>query len=698
MRDAVTPVINEYINAQAFKNCMLRYWPHDIVNGNTIFKRLYIWEKNNGGNHEDADHMRIYNQLGMTKKALEKMSHSHLDNIYFYLKAPSNIYVAITKSQVQAYIQQFSPLIYPLSKDVFNSDPLADTQLNPDPYKETEDALWDDQGWISVRITYKPTNLYQIDNQISDADILAKIGDTLSIGELHYGVEQNSRLAALAMLDNSFTTARDAFSALIIAASRSPLRSNETEVKPTQSNVVFQTQAIITSRNISEKTINLQPLNRNISISGSKNNEQFRYLISAQILFKFRRVTDVDKDSTLLSLGVNSYLDYIVSEANGQTTDSSYAYTVTSAYVPHLSIQSKINTSMFKQLSIMYNFVTTYNGNKLIVTVDDTVTDGYYPNEAVTTMNALSTININTLASLPPKEFKKSFAKCVTTGYHVHKNKGHWYDVVVEILIVVIAIVALALGQGEITVLLLASLAEVGWAMYLSHNGGSPSSIHLALGIANVLGIIAMIDVFAAAIEDMILQASIDAATNAAKEAIVQALIVDAATMIGAAASLAASFGLINSQTAMYIGIATASVAGLEDLTVSLTDAAESQLSVADRMENFMVDKFDKFVSKPLGEIMNQTIRMINAAFELYISVISPPDKGSASLEAALKKSKEEVANSNTNPEDIENMWKIYTDRYSNPWEMGDMYDKSYPLLTEGLNQRLMNKCYYSGF
>jgi hypothetical protein len=93
---------------------------------------------------------------------------------------------------------------------------------------------------------------------------------------------------------------------------------------------------------------------------------------------------------------------------------------------------------------------------------------------------------------------------------------------------------------------------------------------------------------------------------------------------------------------------------------------------------------------------MNQTIHMLNAVFNVYISIIAPPDKGNGDLEALLKKSQAQVEN--TNPENSENIWKAYTDPYGSIFEMGDMYDKTYPMLTEGINQRLMNQCYYSGF
>jgi hypothetical protein len=113
-------------------------------------------------------------------------------------------------------------------------------------------------------------------------------------------------------------------------------------------------------------------------------------------------------------------------------------------------------------------------------------------------------------------------------------------------------------------------------------------------------------------------------------------------------------------------------------------------------MEQVIVDKFNSFVSQPLSDIMNQTIHMLNAVFNVYISIIAPPDKGTGDLEALLKKSQAQVEN--TNPENSENIWKAYTDPYGSIFEMGDMYDKTYPMLTDGINQQLMNQCYYSGF
>jgi hypothetical protein len=643
IKDSITPAINEYLQYQAFKNCMIRYWPNTTTNGNVSFGRLYTWIKGPGVQQDDA-HMRIYNKLGMTVKSIAAQNHSHLDNTYFYLKAPPVSLSIVTEQQVQSYIEQFSPLIYLSSKDIFNSDPLANTQLNPDPYIGTTDSLWDNQGWISVEITYQPTSSSQIDNQISDAMILSKIGNTSSIGELHYGVEQNSRLAAFAMLDKS--------------------------------NVVFQTQATVRSRNVAI--------------------QQSQYLVSAQILFKFRRTTDVSKDSTLLSSGVNTYLNFMVNEINSLITSTTSVPVSMIGRLEYVSAQAQVNTSMFKQLAIACNFVNTYHGSELIVTIDNTITTGYYPNESLTT------VNTNTLSSLSPKEFRKEFLKLMTFGYHVHKKKGHWYDVVVEILIVVVAIAFLACGQFELTTALvatvtsMAALAEVGWAMYLVHNGGSPGAIQTALGISNVLGIIAMIDVFVGAIRQIAVEAAKEALTEAAKAAVTRAIVISTTEAISSGVALAASFGLVNKDVSTYVGILSMSITGIESLTMSLTTDAVSDLSLVDKMEQVIVDKFNSFVSQPLSDIMNQTIHMLNAVFNIYISIIAPPDKGTGDLEALLKKSQAEVEN--TNPENSENIWKAYTDPYGSIFEMGDMYDKTYPMLTDGINQRLMNQCYYSGF
>jgi hypothetical protein len=663
IKDSITPVINEYLQNQAFKNCMIRYWPHTTTNGVVSFGRLYTWIKGPGVQQDDA-HIRIYNKLGMTVKSIAAQNHSHLDNTYFYLKAPPASLSTITEQQVQSYIEQFSPLIYLSSKDIFNSDPLANTQVNPDPYIGTTDSLWDNQGWISVEITYQPTSSSQIDNQISDAMILSKIGDTASIGELHYGVEQNNRLAAFAMLDRN--------------------------------NVVFQTQATVESRNAVSKTTNLQSLNIGFARSVSNTNQQSQCLVSAQILFKFRRTTDVSKDSTLLSSGVNTYLNFMVNEINSLITNTTAVPISLLGKLEYISAQSQVNTSMFKQLAIACNFVNTYHGSELIVTIDKTITTGYYPNESLTTVSK------NTLSSLPPKEFRKEFLKLMTFGYHVHKKKGHWYDVVVEIVILVVAIAVLACGQFELTAGLIATvtsmtaLAEVGWAMYLVHNGGSPGAIQTALGISNVLGIIAMIDVFVGAIRQIAVEAAKEALTEAAKAAVTRAIIISTTEAISSGVALAASFGLVNKDVSTYVGILSMSITGIESLTMSLTTDAVSDLSLVDKMEQVIVDKFNSFVSQPLSDIMNQTIHMLNAVFNVYISIIAPPDKGNGDLEALLKKSQAEVEN--TNPENSENMWNAYTDPYGSIFEMGDMYDKTYPMLTDGINQRLMNQCYYSGF
>ena len=663
IRDSVTPKINEYIQAQAFKNCMIRYWPTHTVNGQIVFDTLYTWTSGQGVIQDDS-HMRIYNQLSMTVKTISSQNHSSLDNTSLYLKASSAPLGTITVPEVQSYIEQFSPLIYPNSKDVFNPVATTVSDTNPDIYKNTTDALWDNSGWITVGLIYQPTSTEQIDNNITDTQILSKIGDVNSIGEIAFDVHNASRLTALAMLDIG-------------------------------TNSVFETQLYVSQRNITTKTVNLQSLN--IGKYNSNKTQQEQFIVSVNITLKFRRVTDVNVGSpsgTLLT-----YLTKVMNTANN-------IYTTINTTAPITTIYGKTNsdvqvyknslellhTSMNQQLAIMCNWVNTYQGNELIVVNDPTSNDNYYANSSPTS------ITVNGLSALHPIEFKKEFLKLLTPGYHVHKNKGHWYDVVVEILIVIIAIVVAVASDGALIgaysamVLSIASIAEVGWAIYLSKNGGSPGAIQTALGISQVLGIVAMVDVFAAGFSELMKQLE-------TKE-LSLALLKAAAEEVGSGIALASQTGLVNKNIGMIAGIVTMGIEGVAELGANISgEAAKESISLVDKIEKAIQDQYGKFIAKPLSEIMNSTINMMNTMFHAYMSLVNPEAKFDSSYKDKLAILQDlETKVENTNPENSENMWKTLNDPYASIFEVTDYIDRSYPMMVEGLNQNLMNQCYYSKF
>lgn len=663
IKDSVTPKINAYLAAQGFKNCMLRYWPQHTVNGQIVFDNLMTWI-NGSGVVKDDSHMRIYKQLAMNVKSIDSQNHSHLDYTYLYLKASSAPLGTITIAEVQSYIQQFSPLIYSLSKNVFNPDPLSLTDMNPDIYKNTVDALWDNNGWITIPITYQPTQLDQIYNSISNTDILNKVKDKNSVGEIFYDVHNTNRLTALAILD--LTT-----------------------------NIVFETQLYISQRNIATKTINLQ--SSNIGRYHGNTTQQITYIVSVNITLKFRRITDVNVPSptgTLLT-----YLTNVINTANSlyttvQNTPVPTAFSVLGHIATNLykSTQTLLSTSINSQLSIMCNWVNTYQGNSLIVVNSPTSNSDYYPETSPTS------ITVSGLTALQPLEFQKQFLKLLTPGYHVHKKKGHWYDVVVSIFIVVILVVALiieavfdaeALMPGTIALYAsIASLSEVGWAMYLSKNGGSASSIHVTLGIAQVLGIIAMAGVFATGIEQ--------AAAAQTRAKLIQAIAME----IGSGLSIASSVGVVSQNVGMIGGVLALGVDTLaEFMTSTATAATETAMTAAEKFEKFIADEYHKFIAKPLIDIMNNVVSIMNNMFNAYMNLVNPQSKFENSYkDKSLLLQELETQVSNTNPENSENLWKIVNDPYGSIFEVTDYIDKSYPMMTDQLNRNLMNQCYNSGF
>ncbi len=630
----------------------------------------------------------------MKIKDLESQNYNGLDYTYLNVGAYSAPNGTIDINDIKAYIMEYSPLIYPASKDPFNSDPNAATDLNPDPNKGTADSYWDTNGWITATLVWKPTKEELIDNNTTDSQIIAKVR-AISPDEIFYDVYEQSRLVALAILDNS--------------------------------QVVFQNTIRVVNRTVVDKTINTRA--NNIGKFSGIEQTQVRYVKEAQIEIRFRRTTDIGAGVSV-SQSVTDYLNAVDSRVENllQVADienefglsGTFRYFSSNAVGKYKAdaVARRMLYSLNQQLVMMANWKHPYEDNAMTLVVDPANADSYYPQKLETALN------VSAMSDLPPKEFKKVFSSLVKFDYKVHKKKGHWYDKVVSIFILVVAIVLTVASAGslsEITLpmaafaLSMTALVLTGWSMYLAKNGGSAGAMSFTMNLANVLGIVALVTGIASiwtswqksAIEAALKQAIEESVKSGSQEAINSsaAMYVSAIQAGSASAGSVSSIALQGVQSVVELASELDLIDG--DVATALSAAsggynflASSETTLSKwTMESVLTsleDGVKKFVSKPLSEIMNQAINWMNAGFNAYISFIAPANEGLADKIAALEASQKEVET--TKPEDMDNLWQMYTDPYGSIFEVGDYYDRVYPMLTSGKNRLLMSKCYDSGW
>jgi len=629
----------------------------------------------------------------MSVKDLESNNYNDLDYTYRKVGAYTAPNGTIDTDDIRAYIREYSPLIYPLSKDPFNSDPNATTTLNPDPNKGTVDAYWDNDGWIKATLVWKPTKEELVNNSITDAQIIAKVRAT-SPDEVFYDIYDQNRLVALAIMDSS--------------------------------QVVFQNVIRVVNRTVVDKTENMQA--NNIGRWNGVTATQVRYLSQAQVEIRFRRTTDLGLGA-VLTQPITDYLNAVDTAVEGLMTPTQIEEelgiqsSILSRYVGKYratAIARQFTYSFVQQLVLMANWKHPYEDNAMTTVVDPANVNSYYPQKLETALN------VSAMSDLKPQEFQKVFGSLVKFDYKVHEKKGHWYDKVVAIFIVVIAVaVAVAsFGGGTpisaallsaATALSVGALALTAWGMYLASNGGSSGAIKTTMGMANILGIAAMV----AGITAIYMQFQKAATEAALKEAIEKAVAegsqeaidASAAAYVGAiqsgtaasgtigtivqegissAAQLASELDLIDGDVASIINAASGSYNFLASSETALADwTTESVLTS-------LQDGVKKFFTKPLSEILNQTINWMNAGFNAYVSYVAPANEGLMDKMAALEASNKEVES--TKPEDVENLWQMYTDPYGSIFEVGDYYDRICPMMIGGKNRLLMTKCYDSGW
>lgn len=694
LRDAIGPAIRAHKDALGFKNIILRHWPRKA---DGTFGRLIVQYPS--GVVKDNAHRRIYHALGVKIAELEKnpIDGDEIDYIYIRLEPYKPIgNRVIEKSDIRKYIEEFSPLIYPRNtKDVFNLDPQRDvsnniTNLNTDPFIGLPTSYWDKDGWITTQISYTPVTLDMIDKDTTDVEIIQKI-KSMSYSDIFFDVSSCNRLATLAILDVN--------------------------------NSVFEAEYRVVLRTVAEKTSNikLKSLQYDSGYSGSVTS----YVQSAIVEFRFRRVTDVARhiifpETSAVELFLTNVVDQVLyfnsgltpeMLASGVASNGSFVASVLSAKAAQDQVLMA-SSSFFMQLSNMANWIDPATGDSTML-VDDAGANDYYPSSDSISMK------VDGIKDLPPQEFQKEFSKLVKFDYKVHEKKGHWYDKFVIWVILIAAIVLsylfppIGLPMMALYVSLTA-IAEGLWAMYLVKNGGGIGAIHITMKVSNVLGIAAMVLGIMAvyqSVQKALLESSLRAAINSAIQSGSQAAIDSASVAYNAAvnsgtAAYAGSIGsviadaavstinalnkigIINGTTADILG----AIGGSYDTIASIGTTKATSITLEAITDNIATG-ITKFVSKPLSEIINQTVNWLQAGFNAYMTYVNPPGEGLADKAAALEKSEKEL--DSTTPDTVETSARLISDPYGNIWETPDTAAVC-KIMTDGRIASSMNKYYFS--
>jgi hypothetical protein len=571
--------------------------------------------------------------MGISVAELEKQDKKGLENMYLTVSDLTGD-IVVSTTEITAYIEKFTPLVYPNSKDPFNSEPNADTEFNPDPYKmslspddydpddDSPEPLWDKDGWITSYLTYLPLSDNLVDPNITDAGILAKCSGYYP-EDITFDDEDFNRLTGTAIMDSN--------------------------------GVLFERKLRILQRTVEERHTLVQGRNQSRTVG--------RYMVSAQIEFKFRRIIAANHSSVAPLI---ADIEERINVLNTPTRTGWGAMPRATYLAPALSIN--------KQLIKMANYIMPFSDDGSNYEVDTGNSDDYLAT------NSSVVIKVDVLSSLKPKDFTTQFGKHVKSGYTKKKVKL-WKKILVAVIIIIVIIVAVILaiptGGGSINwgaatiTLLLGSLALTGLSMYWANNG-DPAAAKFAAGGAEILGYLAMATGIAASLSSFMKK-------EAAKELVDQ--MEDA--------------GLINSDIA---GILTfvSSFVDFNNMSFSLDTISLPDLPNLGELQEVILDSVTTFTAQSTTAIMNQTLNFVSKSFNMYISLISPPGEGLADKQAQIAAMTKEIET--LSPDNAEAIWKSYTDPYGSIFEVGDIYEKSYNILTTGRNRLLMNKCYESSF
>lgn len=674
IRDSVGPSIKGHVDSLRFKNTILKYWPTTTLgDGTVVFEKLYTWTSSQGVIDDNA-HRKIYKIIGIDIADIESQDKDGLTSLYLTVSGMDTS-VVVTNAEVREYIEQFTPQIYPNNPDVFNpnTNPSPLTDLNPDPYKngdiadpddgEFYEPLWDKDGWITSYLTYMPMNDSLINPNISDAEILSKCSG-YHPEDITYDDRYFNRLTGVAIMDID--------------------------------GVLFERELRVLQRTVEER----HALVKGFSVTSSVSN----YLVSAKVEFKFRRVVDAN------DVSATTFIDSLVSRVDDINTavlnppQVSYGRVDTIKYMP---LQLSIN----KQLIRMANYIMPFTDDGSNYLISEGLPGSY-----ISENNDVA-IKYDYLAGLMPKEFVKHFGNHIEPGYT--QKKAKWWQkllvAIITIIVIIIAVVAAVLTGGSSLmmasmVLTAGALVLTGLSMYWAKNG-EPGAAAFAGGAAQILGYLAMATGIAAAVQNLATQGAKELALETAKAEVLAAGANATPAMLSAVSAaqagvltttqIAGQVVSIVSQVGSELGVIEGDAANILSLAsgalaVSSFGVGIVEIPGIDELQDIVVTGFTRFTAQPTATIMNQTMNTTNRLFSMYMSNINPPTEGIADQAAKIEAQEKEIET--LNPEHTEATWKSYTDPYGSIFEVGDVYERSYNMMTSGRNRIAMNKYYESGY
>ena len=658
-RDAVIPAVSKYNYSLKFKNIILKHWPTTTVNGVKVFARLYIYQSGYGI-YQTPAHLAIYKLLGMTVKQLQAGKYDGIENTWMYVQG-TNISYDISQIQVKNYIDEFSPVIYPASKDPFNPIATEDTRLNPDEYRDNpvwvygDDGVaidssipepqWDKDGWITEYLTYQPISTADVPESISDSGILSLI-ELGNRSTIHFDEEEGHPLIFASILDVD--------------------------------NVMFENKVRIVQKTIEERTTNTYTLNSgSLSSAGSTTS---RYLKTAVIEYKFRRVkSTTDPLVATLIAKIETEMDKLSVEKDRPAVKWLNDIRRASTF------GDSLNSSVSKQLIRMYH-------HKLGDSENDLSYNGKLKYDA--------------MATLKVKDFGKVFIKQIKQGYKLKKVK--WYKkllvIVIDIIVVIIIVILVITGNywAIPLVLSLGALTQSMLAGYWARTG-DPAAAQYAMNHAEVLSDAATIT---GALLNPGLFLIMTALDKIAENSDTGAKIVGALKILYIVYKIYSGMNTPElSEAAKKEAADAAAKEAARQATMSIMDRLTEEISnLVSAIQNISMDNIvdvslDAIVPPihiSTSMLLLMSIELLNESFTYYMTVLDPPP----SIEDKSKQlaESEKDLEDASGPEMIDTINIAYSDPYTNWIDFNEKMQSAPNLMTHGKNVALMNKYYKSGY
>ena len=694
IRDPLGPAIGQYSYNKRFKARILKYWPKknitEYINGvphtTQVFDRLYLWWSGYGVLQTEV-HKKIYALLGIKVSDLQNQDYSGVDNTYLDVTAITDIF-SISANLVRGYLRDATPQIYPNNPNVFSSDPTtpATENHNPDPYQNnpihtaqylssaktdaygnlTSSSLpepqWDSYGWVTDYVQYQP--------HIKTADI--RYADSLS------------DTAIINLVKNNDYTYTD----IVNANAANP--AFFAALKDT-AGVLYEKRYRIVEKQIIKKTeLNYNNRFHGLNSTAGTSSEIVKYAV---IEVKYRRIADP------FSPTVDSLISAIQVDVDNLDPN-------TSGYVPLDNFKNAVDFRLgarAQQMKIMHQAKVGYGAYNLDV-AKPSLYSFYIGKGNRTNVNSTQYLSVEGMTNVRSRAFSKLFGKAVKFGYT--QKEAKWWQKLISIVITIVAIVVAVISEQwyvAFWAMSIGALAQTALAMYWQSQGEYAAAA-FAGGQAQILGYGSMIT--GTMLAPWWLTVGALAADTALKELGVSGSIrslVKIAIMF---------FGThkVDGKELAKVGTKETTKTLSQSITTIIPDTVNK---ISSETINNLISEISNSISKGVDSIMEQIdslsianvlqqvsitdwIKILNMSLELYSSTTDP--SGSINdKKAAIAQQEKELGTSDT-PETLDTVWKVFSDPYDNWIDTNTKMEKVPIMATHGLNAKLMNKYYDSGY